>query len=81
MNDFRVTIRAKNGKICIDAEGEVIVLEDLATTCGTMQILAGEMALKQGRSLDDVKDAMLDIHLAAMQKLMDDQAERELWDE
>ena len=46
-----------------------------------MQILAGEMALKQGRSLDDVKDAMLDIHLAAMQKLMDDQAERELWDE
>ena len=46
-----------------------------------MQILAGEMALKQGRSLDDVKDAMLDIHLAAMQKLMDDQAERKLWDE
>ena len=77
MNDFRVTIRAKNGKIGIDAEGEVIVLEDLATTCGIMQILAGEMALKQGRSLD----AMLDIHLAAMQKLMDDQAERELWDE
>lgn len=81
VNDFRVTIRAKNGKIGIDAEGEVIVLEDLATTCGIMQILAGEMALKQGRSLDDVKDAMLDIHLAAMQKLMDDQAERELWDE
>lgn len=81
MNDFRVTIRAKNGKIGIDAKGEVIVLEDLATTCGIMQILAGEMALKQGRSLDDVKDAMLDIHLAAMQKLMDDQAERELWDE
>ena len=80
MNDFRVTIRAKNGKIGIDAEGEVIVLEDLATTCGIMQILAGEMALKQG-SLDDVKDAMLDIHLAAMQKLMDDQAERKLWDE
>ena len=45
MNDFRVTIRAKNGKIGIDAEGEVIVLEDLATTCGIMQILAGEMGL------------------------------------
>ena len=80
MNDFRVTIRAKNGKIGIDAEGEVIVLEDLATTCGIMQILAGEMALKQGRSLDDVKDAMLDIHLAAMNMLMTDQSERKVGD-
>ena len=81
MNDFRVTIRAKNGKIGLDAEREVIVLEDLATTCGIMQILAGEMALNQVSPMADVKDAMLDIHLAAMQKLMDDQAERELWDE
>ena len=75
MNDFRVTIRAKNGKIGIDAEGEVIVLEDLATTCGIMQILAGEMALKQGRSLDDVKDAMLDIFLAATARLDEEHAQ------
>lgn len=81
MNDFQIIIRSKRGKIGIDAGGEKITMEDLATACGIMQILAGEMSMRQGRSLDDVKDAMLDIHLAAMQKLMDDQEDRELWDD
>lgn len=81
MNDFQIIIRAKQGNIGIDAGGEMITMEDLATTCGVIQILAGEMSMRQGKNLDEVRDAMLDIHLAAMQKLMDDQEERELWDD
>lgn len=81
MNDFQIIIRAKHDRISIDAGGEKITMEDLATACGTMQIIAGEMSMRQGKSLDEVKDALLDIYLAAMQKLMDDQEERELWDD
>jgi len=41
----------------------------LATMCGALEQLMGLEAWKRGVSLDDIKDNMLDIHLAAMQAL------------
>lgn len=81
MNDFQIIIRSKHGKIGIDAGGEKIEMEDLAVTCGVVQILAGEMALKMGKSIDDVQDALLDIHLSAMTKLQETAEETEMWNE
>ena len=81
MNDFQIIIRSKRGKIGIDAGGEKIEMEDLAVTCGVIQILAGEMALKMGKSIDDVHDALLDIHLSAMTKLQETAEETEMWNE
>lgn len=81
MNDFQIIIRSKRGKIGIDAGGEKIEMEDLAVTCGVIQILAGEMALKMGKSIDDVQDALLDIHLSAMTKLQETAEETEMWNE
>ena len=56
----RLTIEVKDGKVLTEAE--FVDMVDLATMCGALQLLMG---------LEDVKDNMLDIHLAAMETLTD----------
>lgn len=65
----RLTIEVKDGKVLTQAEFADMV--DLATMCGALQLLMGLEAVSRGNSLEDVKDNMLDIHLAAMETLTD----------
>ena len=65
----RLTIEVKDGKVLTEAE--FVDMVDLATMCGALQLLMGLEALSRGTSLEDVKDNMLDIHLAAMETLTD----------
>ena len=81
VNDFRIIIQVKGGKVGVEADDEKIKTQDLASTCGILQILTGGMAMRQGNSLDEVKDSMWDIYQWAMQKLMDKWEEMELWDD
>ena len=67
MQDCKLTIEIKSGKVELAAEGCSMV--ELALICGALEQTMGLRALKLGKSLDDVKDNMLDIHLAAMENL------------
>ena len=51
VNDFRIIIQVKGGKVGVEADDEKIKTQDLASTCGILQILTGEMAMRQGNSL------------------------------
>lgn len=57
----------KNGRISVEAKG--IAIEDLAEMTGFLQMFLGAKAFHKGLTLDDVKDKMLDIHLASMELL------------
>lgn len=65
----RLILEVKDGKVLTQAEFADMV--DLATMCGALQLLMGLEAVSRGNSLEDVKDNMLDIHLAAMETLTD----------
>ena len=65
--ESRLLIVLKEGKIEFRVEN--IDMVKLATMCGALEQLIGVAAIRRGVSLDDVKDSMLDIHLAAMQTL------------
>lgn len=65
--ESRLLIVLKEGKVEFQAENTDMV--ELATMCGSLEQLMGVEAIRRGKSLDDVKDSMLDIHLAAMQTL------------
>lgn len=67
MQDCKLTIQIKNGKIDMECTGCSNV--ELAFICGALEQTMGLRALRLGKSLDDVKDNMLDIHLAAMENL------------
>lgn len=69
MQDCKLILEVKNDKVLIQAEHVDMV--ELATMCGALEQLMGLEAFKRGRSLDDIKDNMLDIHLAAMETLTD----------
>lgn len=69
MQDCRLVLEVKNDKVLIQAEDMDMV--ELAIMCGALEQLMGMEALRRGKSLDDVKDNMLDIHLAAMEMLTD----------
>lgn len=43
--------------------------QELATMCGVMQVLIGEMALEGGTDIEAVKSSLLDIHLIAMRNM------------
>lgn len=47
-------------------EGVDVSIEDIARISGFLQVFVATEALKNGLDMDDVKDNMLDIHLAAM---------------
>ena len=65
--DCKLILEIKDGKVLTQAE--FVDMIDLATMCGALQFLMGMEAVSRGKSLDDVKDNMLDIHLAAMEEL------------
>lgn len=67
MQDGRLVLEAKGGRVSVTAEKMDMV--GLATMCGILEQFMGAEALKRGKSLEDVKDNMLDIHLAAMDSL------------
>ncbi|MCM1161519.1 MAG: hypothetical protein NC412_09875 [Roseburia sp.] len=66
----KLTLEVRDGKVMIQAE--FVNMIDLATMCGALQLLMGMEAYQRGKkSLDDIKNNMLDIHLAAMETLTD----------
>lgn len=67
MQDCKLILEVKNDKVLFQAEH--IDMVELATMCGALQQLMGLEAYRRGKSLDDIKDNMLDIHLASMEAL------------
>lgn len=67
MKDCKVTLEVKKGVVKL--LGEKISPEEMSELAGFMQVFVGLEAVKRGMNLDDVKTALLDIHLAAMEIL------------
>lgn len=67
MQDCKLILEVKNDKVLFQAER--IDMVELAIMCGALQQLIGLEAYRRGKSLDDIKDNMLDIHLASMEAL------------
>ena len=53
----------------VNFEGQNISVEELAQITGFLQVFVGMEGLKRGLDMDDVKNNMLDIHLASMETL------------
>ena len=64
MKDCRVTLAVKDNKV--NLEGEDISMVELAQMCGALQVITGLRALALGTDIEDVKDNLLDVHLASM---------------
>ena len=64
MKDCSLIIRAKNGVLQFD--GDQIGIEGLAIIAGYLQILIGRESLKSGTEMEEIKNNLLDIHLAAI---------------
>ena len=60
-----MTVRAVKGNFA----GRDLSGEELAQIAGFLQVFVGMEGLKRGLDMDDVKNNMLDIHLAAMETL------------
>lgn len=67
MEDCRLTMTVRGDKI--EMEGENVSVEDLARMAGFLQVFVSVEGLKRGLDVDDVKNNMLDIHLAAMEAM------------
>lgn len=67
MKDCILNIEIKNEIVNISAEKCSMI--ELAFMCGALEQTIGIRAMKTGKSLEDVKTNMLDIHLAAMENL------------
>jgi hypothetical protein len=53
----------------VQIQAEHLDMVDLATMCGALEQTMGLEAVRRGLPLEDVRDHMLDIHLAAMDAL------------
>lgn len=67
MKDCSLVIKVSNDVVSF--EGQNISIEELAAVSGFLQVFIGTEGLKRGLDMDDVKNNMLDIHLAAMETL------------
>ena len=67
MKDCRLVIMVSDDVVSF--EGQNISIEELAAVSGFLQVFIGTEGLKRGLDMDDVKNNMLDIHLAAMETL------------
>ncbi len=67
MQDCKLIIRLRNDAITFEAENLTMV--ELAEMCGSLQVFMGMEGLKRGLDMDDVKDNMLDLHLASMEDI------------
>lgn len=73
MRDCKVTMEVRKGKIDICVENASVV--EMATLAGYLQHMAGMEAYKHGGKLDDIRNNMLDVHLAAMEELVQEARE------
>lgn len=71
MKDCKLVMTVKNNRVGM--EGENISIVELLELCGVLQVMAGKAAQKRGMDIEDVKDNMLDVHLAAMQGLKEEE--------
>lgn len=67
MQDCKLIVTVRNDKV--NFEGQNISVEELAQIAGFLQVFVGMEGLKRGLDMDDVKNNMLDIHLASMETL------------
>lgn len=67
MRDCKLIVTVRNDKV--NFEGQNISVEELAQITGFLQVFVGMEGLKRGLDMDDVKNNMLDIHLASMETL------------
>lgn len=67
MQDCKLIVTVRNDKV--NFEGQDISVEELAQITGFLQVFVGMEGLKRGLDMDDVKNNMLDIHLASMETL------------
>ena len=67
VRDYRLTMTVKGDVFTVTAEG--ISMVELAEAAGFLQVFAGQEGLRRGLDIDEVKDNMLDIHLAAMETI------------
>lgn len=70
MKDCKLVLSVKHD--IVSFEGQDISMEELAAMAGFLQVFLGTEALKRGLDMEDVKDNMLDIHLAAMEELTEE---------
>ncbi len=74
MDDCSLLITVRDDQLNFEAQN--VTLEGLANMAGFLQVFAGRESLQRGLSMDDIKDHMLDIHLAAMEAV---EAQMEKW--
>lgn len=67
MKDCRLVITVSDDVISF--EGQNISIEELAAVSGFLQVFIGTEGMKRGLDMDEVKNNMLDIHLAAMETI------------
>ena len=65
MKDCRLVITVSD----VSFEGQNISIEELAAVSGFLQVFIGTEGMKRGLDMDEVKNNMLDIHLAAMETI------------
>lgn len=67
MKDCSLVIKVSNDVVSF--EGQNISIEELAAVSGFLQVFIGTEGMKRGLDMDEVKNNMLDIHLAAMETI------------
>lgn len=67
MKDCRLVITVSDDVVSFG--GQNISIEELAAVSGFLQVFIGTEGLKRGLDMDEVKNNMLDIHLAAMETI------------
>lgn len=67
MKDCRLVIMVSDDVVSF--EGQNISIEELAAVSGFLQVFIGTEGMKRGLDMDEVKNNMLDIHLAAMETI------------
>ena len=67
MKECRLVITVSDDVVSF--EGQNISIEELAAVSGFLQVFIGTEGLKRGLDMDEVKNNMLDIHLAAMETI------------
>lgn len=64
MQDCKLIVTVRDNKV--NFKGQAISMEKLVQIAGFLQVFIGIEGMRRGLDLDDVKNNMLDIHLAAM---------------
>lgn len=67
MRDCKLIVTVRDDKV--NFEGQDISIEELAAVSGFLQVFIGTEGMKRGLDMDEVKNNMLDIHLAAMETI------------